>query len=483
MLNFGSLLVNGLDYILIVDKNYKVIYNTRYDAKINDNSKEYRRVDIANKYYFDVYPKLRKEDSSIARCIEKVEVIINKKQHYEDYQGKHYVTNNITLPLRRKGELVAVVELAMDVNFSDSEYNKSKEKRFDEFVQEIRDSVGLITFDTILTGNEEMRQSIEKAKILSILPNATLIYGETGTGKELFAQAMINYSGVPKSNVVIQNCAAVPENLMESILFGTVRGAYTGAENKKGLFEVADGGIIFLDELNSMPYHVQAKLLRVLQDGSFKPLGSNEDKKVSTKVIAAMNIDLEKAIQRKILRKDLFYRFSGGLITLLPLRERREDIIMYTNYYINYFSDIYDKKVGKLSKDLEEKFYRYSWEGNVRELMNTVEFMVTTARNGEDLTENLIPAYLRGRLDNVFSISDGNDIFSVSNIISEHKCKQSKDTHIPYHNIMKTVEKELILKAMEAAEGNKSKASEILGLPRQTFRYRLQKLGLEELSD
>jgi arginine utilization regulatory protein len=342
---------------------------------------------------------------------------------------------------------------------------------------------GLITFDTILTDNEEMRRSIEKAKMLSTLPNATLICGETGTGKELFAQAMINYSGVPKRNVVIQNCAAVPENLMESILFGTVRGAYTGAENKKGLFEVADGGIIFLDELNSMPFHVQAKLLRVLQDGSFKPLGINEDKKVSTKVIAAMNIDLEKAIQRKILRKDLFYRFSGGLITLLPLRERREDIIMYTNYYINYFSDIYDKKVGKFSKDLEEKFYRYNWEGNVRELMNTVEFMVTTARNGEDLTENLIPAYLRGRLDNVFSISDENDIFPISNIISEHKCKQSKDTHIPYHNIMDTVEKELILKAMEVAEGNKSKASEILGLPRQTFRYRLQKLGLEELSD
>ena len=143
---------------------------------------------------------------------------------------------------------------------------------------------GLITFDTILTDNEEMRRSIEKAKMLSTLPNATLICGETGTGKELFAQAMINYSGVPKRNVVIQNCAAVPENLMESILFGTVRGAYTGAENKKGLFEVADGGIIFLDELNSMPFHVQAKLLRVLQDGSFKPLGINEDKKISTKV-------------------------------------------------------------------------------------------------------------------------------------------------------------------------------------------------------
>lgn len=299
MLNIGNLMVDSLDYILIVDKNFRIVYNTRYDETLNDNSKFYVSVDVLGKQYFDIYPKLDREFCSISQCLKSGEVIINKCQHYEDYKGRKFNTNNVTFPLVRKGEVIAAVELAIDVgDDSDNLGYEGPNKVFDEFVDKLKREAGKISFDTILTANEQMQNSIDKAKILARLPNPTLIYGETGTGKELFAQAMITHSRVPANKVVTQNCAAVPDNLMEAILFGTVRGAYTGAENRTGLFEEADGGILFLDELNSVPFELQAKLLRVLQEGTFMPIGSNKEKRVNVKVIAAMNIDPMEAIKK-----------------------------------------------------------------------------------------------------------------------------------------------------------------------------------------
>ena len=251
MLNIGSLVVDSLDYIFIVDKDYRIIYNTRYDEKLNEGKGGTEPMGYFNKNYLDVYPGLNRDNSSVVKCIETGEIIINKRQEYYDYLNNRYVTNNVTFPLMKKGKLIAVVELAMDVDENDEDRSGDANRKFDEFVFRLRKDAGMITFDTI-----------EKAKILATLPNPTLIYGETGTGKELFAQSMITYCKVPREKVVIQNCAAVPDNLMEAILFGTVRGAYTGAENKKGLFEQADGGVLFLDELNSIPYNVQSKLLR-----------------------------------------------------------------------------------------------------------------------------------------------------------------------------------------------------------------------------
>lgn len=473
MLNIGSLAVSGLDYILIVDKNYKIVYNTRYDEKINEKTGEYLSADIMNKYYFDIYPGLTPENSSVARCIETQEAIINKRQVYYDYTGRRFITNNVTVPLMRRGELAAVVELAMDVHEGESESEIIQtNQKFDEFVLKLKKEASLISFDTILTANKEMLSGIEKAKILARLPNPTLIYGETGTGKELFAQSMITYGQVPKEKVVIQNCAAVPENLMESILFGTVRGVYTGAETKAGLFEQADGGVLFLDELNSIPYHVQGKLLRVLQDGTFRPLGGDRDKRVYVKVIAAMNIDPVKAIEEKILRNDLFYRFSGGLITLLPLRERREDIALFVDYYIDYFSRIYSKPVTGISRKVSQLFAEYGWEGNVRELRNTVEAMVVSLSEGETLQEEHIPLYVLEQMKKAerralppepivtLPSADGND------------------GRIAYSETLEAVERQLIERALTLSGGNKSKASEILGIPRQTLKYRIAKLEI-----
>ena len=472
MLNIGSLVVNSLDYIMIVDTNYKIVYNTRYDAMINDASRDYKSSDVLNKFYFDVYPGLDRKESSIRRCLETQNVVIMKEQRYSDYKGIEYVTNNVTLPLKRKGVLVAAVELAMDFEASGDVSLEDNNKRFDEFVQQVKAAAGMITFDSILTKNADMLACIEKCKVMANVNTPTLIYGETGTGKEMFAQAMISYSRMPKNKVVIQNCAAVPENLIESILFGTVKGVFTGAENKRGLFEEADGGIIFLDELNSLPFSVQAKLLRVLQDGTFMPLGSNKTKRVSVKVIGAINIDPIEAIESNILRKDLFYRFSGGLVRLLPLRERKEDIQLYMNYYLDYYSDFYHKNIKGVAKPVQDAFMSYDWEGNVRELKNAMETMIVSAKDNDYLTADYLPLYLHNRIFDKGGPALADVCTELANI--------SKEDVIPYTEMTEKVDRILIKEALDRTRGNKTKASELLGIPRKTLEYKIEKLRLGE---
>lgn len=489
MLSIENLVIDSLDYILIVDKDYRIVYNTRYDATLNMQSSEYKAKDIMHKYYFDVYPTLNREDSSVAKCIETGQIVVCKHQIFEDYTGKRFCSNNVTFPIMRLGELIAVVELSMDAD-ENEDIATGGNKKFDEFIEKIRVDSGSVSFDTILSSDREMNLAKERGKMLAKLPNPVLIYGETGTGKELFAQAIISYSGVPKNKVVIQNCATVPENLMESILFGTVKGAYTGAENKSGLFEQADGGILFLDEIATIPYSVQAKLLRVIQDGTFRSLGDSKDKKVNVKIIGAMNVDPVHAIENKTLRADLFYRFSSGLITIPPLRERSNDINLFISYYIYFFGSMYGKKIQDISPEVRSLFLNYSWDGNVRELKNAMEYMVVSS-NSSVLDIDLIPKYLMDKIEKEKTIAKElaeNALLDYNKTETETYGKSFKNTlsnlfsnneNVPFTDIVDELEKTLIESALRAANGNKTKAADILGLPRQTMKYKIERLKIK----
>jgi arginine utilization regulatory protein len=300
-----------------------------------------------------------------------------------------------------------------------------------------------------------------------------LIYGETGTGKEIFAQAMIQNSGIPRKKVVIQNCAAVPENLIESILFGTTRGAYTGAENKKGLFEEANGGILFLDESNSMPYHVQGKLLRVLQDGSFRPIGANSERSVDVKIIAVINLDPMTAIKNKTLRDDLFYRFSSSVIHLTPLRERREDISYYVDYYIREFNKIYNRNIAGISDELRRTLTDYRWDGNVRELRHMIESMVGTAKD-RILDVQHLPAYMYDCIYGKEKADGGEEdhIVQFSERLSEDPLSYN------LLEALRNTEINLIKKALQTSKWNRTKASGLLGIPRQTLKYKIDKYNI-----
>lgn len=476
MININGLKINSLDYILIVDKEFTIIYNTRFDKRVNVNFNFADTKDYLNKNLFEVYPTIKKDSStsSIVKCITTGEIVVKRFQKFKDFKGNLYVTHNVTIPLIREGKILGAVELVKDIKTIENINNDNNKIKFfyedEDFFDDTVNDTSKFTFDTIITKDNKMLRAIEQAKKMSFTENPTLIYGETGTGKEVFVQAIINNSGIPRDKVVIQNCAALPQNLIESILFGTCRGAYTGAENRKGLFDEADGGIIFLDELNSIPYDVQGKLLRVLQDGSFRPVGSNIQKKVHVKIIAAMNEDPLEAIKNQHLRKDLFYRLSSGMIFLPPLRERKDDILLFTNYYIKEYNVIYGKNVTWITKTLEKFFLKYNWDGNVRELKHIIESMISLS-DCKTLDVHHLPAYMYDRLFNNKitineSMEDETDILLNAEDFNLNKLLEAK-------------EREIISKVLKITKGNKTKAGEILGVPRQTLKYKIDKLNLE----
>ena len=216
--DIGSMIANGLDYIMIVDKNCNIIFNTRYIAQLNDASLEYDPLDIVNKNLFEVYPELDRKESSFVRCLNSQQIIVKKNQYYRDFRGNVFVTNNVTVPMMRNGQMVAAAELAMDAH-PDEEDHVKLNRKFDDYVFRLQKNAGEINFDSIVTGDKNMRACIERARQLTDPAMPVLIYGETGTGKELFAQSIIANSNIPRNKVVVQNCAAIPNFLMESIFF------------------------------------------------------------------------------------------------------------------------------------------------------------------------------------------------------------------------------------------------------------------------
>ena len=489
MANLKEFIMSNIDYVFVVNKDYKVIYNSRCDRNMGNESGD-EGCNSEYKTLFELYPSLGRNNSSIAKTMATGEIVFNDAQEFVDINGKVYVTRNITFPVFKNGQISGAVELTK--NLTNVEHIKGKKGSQDYFEAQssfaVKDELDdLISFKDILTRDEEMIRAVDQAKIYASNRSPTLIYGETGTGKELFAQAMINSNYERKQKLVVQNCAAVPENLIESILFGTTKGSYTGAENKKGLFEEADGGIFFLDELNALPYHVQGKLLRVLQDGSFRPIGSNREKKVNVKIIAAMNIDPITAIETNVLRKDLFYRLSGSMVFLTPLRERKSDIEYLTGHYIEIFNKIYDKNVKGISKELKEVFMEYTWEGNVRELKHVIESMISVSKDNI-LSADQIPLYMHNKIkklekekNRMAGIPDNYLDENIGAYKKENPFTNLDDEDYDLKKALEIVEKRLIISTIQKVNGNKTKAGKLLGIPRQTLKYKMDKWGIEDI--
>ncbi|NWG04833.1 MAG: sigma-54-dependent Fis family transcriptional regulator [Syntrophaceae bacterium] len=289
-----------------------------------------------------------------------------------------------------------------------------------------------------------------------------LITGESGTGKELVAKAIHYNSPRKEKPFVTLNCGAIPESLIESELFGHMRGAFTDAiATKKGLFEVADEGTIFLDEISELPLLMQVKLLRVLQDKEFKRVGGTEDIRVDVRIISATNKDLEGAVREKLFREDLFYRLNVIQIKLPPLRERREDIPLLAHHFLKKYSEELNKNILKISPETLQLLLRYEYPGNVRELQNIIERAVALEGTQELMAVNLNsylseqPLLKKGAID----IDLPNEGIDLEKIVEE-------------------LERTLLLKALDRTRGIKKKAAELLHINFRSMRYRLEKYGL-----
>ncbi len=297
-----------------------------------------------------------------------------------------------------------------------------------------------------------------------------LIMGDSGTGKELVARAI--HSNGPRKDrpFVAVNCGAIPENLIESELFGHVRGAFTGAvSDHLGLFKQADGGTIFLDEVGELPLHLQVKMLRVLQEKSFTPVGGSRQIKVDVRVISASNRDLRQEVEKGRFREDLFYRLNVVQVTLPPLRNRKEDIPSLVHYFIEKFARAQAKEVDEVSSEALMELMNYGFPGNIRELENIIEHAVAvTAKNV--ITEDDLPPYIRG-----VPIADEVKLF-------ERTTPGGPDTFfnrsISLDDELATHEKCLLLGALKRANGVQKRAAELLGINYRSFRHRLEKYSL-----
>jgi two-component system response regulator PilR (NtrC family) len=297
-----------------------------------------------------------------------------------------------------------------------------------------------------------------------------LITGDSGTGKELVARAIHSNGPRKERSFVAVNCGAIPENLIESELFGHVRGAFTGAvSDHMGLFKQADSGTIFLDEVGELPLHLQVKLLRVLQEKSFTPVGGNKQIKVDVRVISASNRDLRQEVEKGRFREDLFYRLNVVQVTLPPLRNRKEDIPSLVHYFVEKFARIQGKKIEEVSSEALMELMNYNYPGNIRELENLIEHAVAVT-NKNIITEDDLPSYIRG-----VPISEEVKLFEKT---APGGADAFFNRTISLDEELATHEKCLLLGALKRSNGVQKRAAELLGINYRSFRHRLEKYSL-----
>ncbi|MBN1637952.1 MAG: sigma-54-dependent Fis family transcriptional regulator [Ignavibacteriales bacterium] len=329
---------------------------------------------------------------------------------------------------------------------------------------------------------------------------SVLIYGESGVGKEIFANAIHGFSNRGAKKLVSVNCGAIPEGILESELFGHKKGSFTGAiDDRKGYFEIANGGTLFLDEIAEMPLTTQVKLLRILETKDFMRLGSESVTKVDVRIIAATNKDLQKEVDTKRFRHDLYFRLKAVTLNVPPLRERTEDIPLLVNKFISEYAE--RNKIQSLDIDnlAIEYILKYSWPGNIRELKNTIETASALTRDGiitEELLKNLInlkqeddiPLNLPVHLNRSAEALDREmiyyalielkkDLVELKNIIKERK-EEEKNIDINHVEPLEKIEKEAIIKALEITKGNKKSAANLLEISERTLYRKIKNYGI-----
>ena len=310
---------------------------------------------------------------------------------------------------------------------------------------------------------------------------SVLLLGETGTGKEMIATAIHRLSNRSSGPFVRVNCGALSESLLESELFGHVRGAFTGAvNNRTGRFEAAHTGSIFLDEINSTSLYLQVKLLRVLQEREFERVGDTATNRVDVRVIAASNRDLYAEVEEERFREDLYWRLNVVPIVLPPLRMRRDDIPALVAYFLNHYSEKNEKNVVHIQAAAIEALQDYHWPGNVRELQNYVERAVAMS-DGDELTVELLPDAVLGRTDRRAGRIRGIDLETlVFEVVQQGVINASSDETDLHEKIVNRVERELIVQVMQACNNVQTKAATRLGINRNTLRSKLQQYNLED---
>lgn len=354
----------------------------------------------------------------------------------------------ISKPFRPE-ELLMVIENG----FSEYSETSSNVRRKSDLKQDSSQKPKIIDSPTFVMGISEMSKKFnEYIKLVGPTDMCVLIQGESGTGKEVAAKAIHTYSNRKNENFIAVDCGAIPKDLAASEFFGHIKGSFTGAiSDKKGHFEAADGGTLFLDEVGNLSYENQIQLLRALQERKVKPVGSNSEIAVDVRIITATNEDLLKAVTDGKFREDLYHRLNEFSIQIPSLDQRKEDLFLFTEYFLREANDSLGKEVSGLSKDVEHAFKNYTWPGNLRELKNVIKRSVLLTN------DNLIPL----------------EVIPREVLLSNTTVKETQDFS------KESNEKQLIINALKKTENNKTKAAKLLNITRKTLYNKLEQYEIE----
>lgn len=439
---------NYIDAIVMINEEGIIEYSDNFRKDINNLYDE----EMVGRYLWDIYPNLNDENSTLLRVLKSGRAILNETQHLVNYKGIAIDAINSTFPVKSGEKIIGAVEVSI--------YIESEKQRIDITLKfkEGEEKRQLYDLDNIITIDENMLNIKKKIIKVAKSDSPVLIYGQTGTGKEMVVQSIHKNSNRASKAFISQNCAAIPSTLLESVLFGTVKGSYTGAENRKGLFEAADGGTLFLDEINSMEISMQAKILKAVESLEIRRVGSTECIRVDVRILSAVNESPLKSIRENKLREDLFYRIGVLQISLPELKDRKNDIEFLSSYFIKEYNQKMKKEIKGLDESVLRIFKNYLWPGNIRELKNVIESAFNITYSDEITVEDL-PDYM----------------FSVK---SEKKCvPEFVASEKSLSEFVKSYEKDIIVYAIKNT-GNVTEAAKMLKISRQALNYKLSKYNI-----
>jgi len=443
-------ILDTFDAAIMIDKTGKIVLITGKYADLAGLNKG----DVLGAQVYEYFPTSRL-----------LEVVRTGKPINADLWEVNGVTVFVSrMPLTWNGQIVGACGVSVFRYVNEAKELAQRLDNLDLELQYYKNQVRKLSgarysFDTIIGSSPAITEAKNNAMQLARTRATVLLVGETGTGKELFAHSIHQESQRRERPFVRVNCAGIPENLVESELFGYEDGAFTGARkgSNPGKFEIAHGGTIFLDEINELPYHVQAKLFKVLSDGEIQRVGGTEINLIDTRFISSTNINLHEAVQNNLFREDLFYSLNVNIIRIPSLRERRSDIPLLCEYFLSQSNEEQDTHISGLEDDVLDFFNIYAWPGNVRELKNTIMRMCIQARHGPLQLSHLPKGIL---------LASG-DLLPEINFSLEAQ--------------MDAAEKELLLKALQSVHWNRTKAASLLNIHRTSLYAKIKKHGLLDL--
>ena len=472
-----------LGVLMTDDKGIMIFYND-VQATIDNMDP----ADVLGKPITQVY-KYNNDSSTCMRVLKHGKPIINYALSYSSDNANVGNTIHSVFPLFHHGKIFATICFVKDYNILERTIpaflSPRNNRQFADGTQ--------YTFANIIGSDPGFVNAVKIAKMAGNSPSPVMIYGETGTGKELFAQAIHNFYYSNQGHYVDINCAAIPENLIEGLLFGTAKGAYTGAVDRAGLFEQANGGTLFLDEINSMPLNLQGKLLRVIQEKKMRRVGSLNTINLDVKIISSLNQSPRELIKSGAFRMDLFYRLGVIYIKLPALRHRRMDIEELGRHFLQKYNSQLDKSLENIAPEVIDFFWQYPWPGNVRELEHVIESAVNFAGPQEHRLklEHCYFANILEKEDTLEPAGSGEPaspavtVSSEADPVADSLFRNSDPVHLPRDlnlaQALAELEKNMIVRALEQSRGNIAGAARLLGISRQLLGHKISKQGLRPL--